>query len=342
MTPKKMIISFCILFFCVSPCLAQGYDFLVREAERQFAAGEYQAAIDLYLNAFKSGEFHFNDYMNAAFSACRLKNKDLAFEYLGKAIEAGFSDRRVLTESRELKMLRSDQRWNSVLSQLGALEKMKKEFPEKAVEEGFILLPEPRLDSDFSIEKAIQDRRSVRSYQKQALTLQEVAQLLWAAYGLTQPRKNAPDYLRGGLRAAPSAGGRYPLEVYLAVKNVEGLEPGVYRYQSEKHGLVTVTLEDRWDAISEAAFNQPHFRSAAAALIYSAVFERSMVKYGQRARERYVCMDLGHSGENVYLQATALHIGTCAIGAFNDLWLKKAVGMTQDEEPLYIMPVGKM
>ncbi len=67
-----------------------------------------------------------------------------------------------------------------------------------------------------------------------------------------------------------------------------------------------------------------------------------MVKYGQRGRDRYVCMDLGHSAENVYLQAHALEIGTCAIGAFTDLRLKKAVGMTREEEPLYVMPLGKV
>ena len=76
--------------------------------------------------------------------------------------------------------------------------------------------------------------------------------------------------------------------------------------------------------------------------MYSAVFERNMVKYGQRGRERYVCMDLGHSAQNVYLQAYALNIGTCAIGAFTDLWLKQVTGMTRNEEPLYIMPLGKV
>ena len=67
-----------------------------------------------------------------------------------------------------------------------------------------------------------------------------------------------------------------------------------------------------------------------------------MLKYGQRGRDRYVCMDLGHSAENVYLQAYALRIGTCAIGAFTDLWLKKACRMTRAEEPIYIMPLGRV
>lgn len=76
--------------------------------------------------------------------------------------------------------------------------------------------------------------------------------------------------------------------------------------------------------------------------MYSAVFHRTTDKYGPRGRERYVCMEVGHSGENVYLQAYALKIGTCALGAFTDLWLKRAIGMTKEEEPLYIMPFGKI
>jgi SagB-type dehydrogenase family enzyme len=94
--------------------------------------------------------------------------------------------------------------------------------------------------------------------------------------------------------------------------------------------------------LKQAGLEQPHFETAAAAIVYSAVFDRNTGKYGQRGRERYVCMDLGHSAENVYLQAYALKIGTCAIGAFSDLSLKKAIGMTREEEPLYIMPFGKV
>lgn len=174
------------------------------------------------------------------------------------------------------------------------------------------------------------------------MTMAEISQLLWAAYGITEPLPDGPAFLRGGKRAAPSAGARYPLELYLVARNVSGLAAGVYWYQSEGHRLVQLSTEDRWEALSESAFHQPHFRTAAAAIVWSAVFERNMVKYGQRGRERYVCMDLGHSGENVYLQAYALKVGTCAIGAFTDILLKQAIGMTKEEEPLYIMPVGKV
>ena len=110
-----------------------------------------------------------------------------------------------------------------------------------------IQLPEPRFDSDVSIEEALLQRRSVRHYTEEALTLQEVSQLLWAAQGVTV----RPDGRRG--RTAPSAGALYPLELYLTVRNVEGLEPGVYRFIPEEHKLRKVFGGDAHTELSAAA-----------------------------------------------------------------------------------------
>ncbi len=82
--------------------------------------------------------------------------------------------------------------------------------------------------------------------------------------------------------------------------------------------------------------------SAPASLVYSAVFSRNTSKYGQRGRERYVCTDLGHSAENVYLQCGSLGLGTCGIGAFHDDAVRLVVRMPKEEEPLYIMPLGRL
>jgi SagB-type dehydrogenase family enzyme len=214
-------------------------------------------------------------------------------------------------------------------------------FPETLAPLETIELPPARVEGDISVEEALKSRRSVRSYADAPLTMAEVGQLLWAAYGISYPIEDGPAFLRGGLRTAPSAGALYPLEVYLVARDVTGLDPGVYWYDSEDHTLGLLVREDRWADLSAACHHQPHFETAAAALVWSAVFERNTRKYGQRGRERYVCMDLGHSGENVYLQAYALGVGTCAIGAFTDLRLKETVGMSRAEEPLYVMPLGK-
>ncbi len=105
-------------------------------------------------------------------------------------------------------------------------------------------LPEPRYESEISVEEALLKRRSVREYASARLTLQEVSQLLWAAKGITDPQ---------GLRTAPSAGALYPLEVYLIVGDVGDLAPGVYKYVSEGNEVIRVLDGDKRVSLAEAA-----------------------------------------------------------------------------------------
>ncbi|HOW26006.1 MAG TPA: SagB/ThcOx family dehydrogenase [Bacteroidales bacterium] len=202
------------------------------------------------------------------------------------------------------------------------------------------VLPSPRVEGSTSVETAINHRRSHRSYMNDALTAEELSQVLWAAYGISKPLQGYPQ-TRGGLRTAPSAGARYPLEIYALVGNVRGIEPGVYRYDSREHKISRVIERDIKQELAVAALNQEMISEAPACLFYSAVYSRTTDRYGDRGRERYVCMDLGHSAENVYLQAEALHLGTCAIGAFEDEAVRKVMQLPEEEEPLYIMPIGK-
>lgn len=338
------IVTLAVTSLCLVSCVcAQDYDGLIQEAESKMLASEFREALELYGQAFEVGDGELNDLFNAACAAARSDEPDMAFAYLNRALEAALIDKQWLEEDEDLASLHLDPRWQDLLAAVNArVDAVNASFPETHPEQPAIDLPEPRLTSDVSVEEALQNRRSVRSYRDTPLSLVEVSQLLWSAYGLNKPIDNAPEFLRGGLRTAPSAGALYPLEIYLVARNVAGLDPGVYWYRSENHSLVTLAAEDRWEDLSDAGFGQPHFETAAAALVYSAVFERNTQKYGERGRERYVCMDLGHSAENVYLQAYALKVGTCAIGAFNDLALKQVIGMTRTEEPLYIMPLGKV
>ncbi|HEX37540.1 MAG TPA: SagB/ThcOx family dehydrogenase [Candidatus Cloacimonetes bacterium] len=205
-----------------------------------------------------------------------------------------------------------------------------------------ITLPDPSYESSFSIEKALYERRSIRSYDNTtSLALQEISQLLWAAYGVTKPYEK-PVFLRGGLKTAPSAGALYPLEIYLVAWNVDELEAGIYKYFPENHSLILTIEGDKKNQLSSAAWNQTWMEGAASAIVYSAVYSRTTDKYGSRGQDRYVCMDLGHSAQNVYLQGVALGIGTCAVGAFNDKAIKKLLTLPDEETPLYIMPIGKI
>ena len=210
------------------------------------------------------------------------------------------------------------------------------------IKDGMILLPEPKLKGEISVEESLYYRRSVRKYNNEPLSLEEVSQILWAAYGITEEIAGGPYYLRGGLRTAPSAGALYPLDLYLIVGDVIGLDPGIYKYNSEEHSLELLIEGDSRKELCDAALGQTMIEKAPASIVYSAIYSRNTDKYGLRGEERYVCMDLGHSAQNVYLQATALNIGTCAVGAFIDEMVSALMPFSEDEVPLYIMPLGKI
>ena len=185
-------------------------------------------------------------------------------------------------------------------------------------------LPPPRLDGDMSLEAAIAGRRSVRAFTETPLTLEQVGQLLWAAQGITDPR---------GLRAAPSAGALYPLELYVI------LPDGLYHYQPDGHRLRQLGTEDLRSAVWEAGLRQDSLRAAPAVFLFTAVYTRTAARYGDRA-PRYVHMEVGHAAQNLALQAAALGLGSVPIGAIEDARLKAALGLPADHEPLYLLPVG--
>lgn len=193
-------------------------------------------------------------------------------------------------------------------------------------------LPEPSLKGKKSLEEVLFRRRSVRNFKSEILSIEEISQLLWSAQGITE--KN------WGLRTAPSAGALYPLEIYAVVGNVKDLDAGVYKYNTEKHSLIKTLDGDRRRELYNSALQQESILQAPVSFIIAALFQRTAIKYGQRA-ERYVWIEVGHAAQNLLLQATALDLGAVPIGAFYDDKVKKALNLNKDEEPLYIIPVGK-
>ena len=200
-------------------------------------------------------------------------------------------------------------------------------------------LPSPLTDGNVSVERALVKRRSQRQFVDKAISAEQLSQILWAAYGITQPMPDKPA-LRGGLRAAPSAGALYPFEIYVIIGKVNGIEPGVYKYISEEHKIIRTIDKDLREEFSKVALGQVHIKEAPVTIFYSAIYSRMTKKYGDRGRDRYVCIDLGHSAQNIYLQAEALNLGTCAIGAFSDEKVAELFQLPEEEAPLYIMPVG--
>ncbi len=194
-----------------------------------------------------------------------------------------------------------------------------------------VSLPAPDRTGRMSLDSALAARRSVREFKPTPLTLAEAGQLLWAAQGVTSP---------DGGRTAPSAGALYPLEIHLVAGNVEGLAPGVYRYDPKRHQLIPVADGDRRRKLADAALDQDWMVEAPALIAINAIYSRTSRKYGERA-ERYVHMEVGHVVENIYLEATALGLGTCMVGAFDDDAVRKVLDVPDSEAPLGLMPVGR-
>jgi SagB-type dehydrogenase family enzyme len=193
-------------------------------------------------------------------------------------------------------------------------------------------LSTPRHDGEVSLEHALARRRSIREFARGALTLAEVGQVLWAAQGITHSE---------GLKTAPSAGALHPLEVYLAAGEVSSLAPGPYHYNPSRHALTKTSDDDRRAELATAAFGQAWIADAPAVLVLAAVYRRTTGKYGARG-ERYVHIEVGHVAQNVYLQVLALGLGTTEVGAFDDRAVKTALALADDQDPLAIMPIGRI
>jgi SagB-type dehydrogenase family enzyme len=199
-----------------------------------------------------------------------------------------------------------------------------------------IALPAPLSQGGAPLWEAIRARRSVHRLAAQAgVSLGELAQLAWAAQGVTAAGLDPPR------RAAPSAGATYPLETYVAAYSVAGLEPGIYRYDALAHALRLVRSADALKALGPAALDQAVVTSASLVFIFTAVLRRSRGKYGPRA-PRYATLEAGHIAQNVALAAGALGLASCPVGAFADEDLNALLGVDAAEEStLYLVAVGR-
>jgi SagB-type dehydrogenase family enzyme len=186
-------------------------------------------------------------------------------------------------------------------------------------------LPAPERNGRMSLEEALAVRRSVREFTRQPLTDRELSQLLWAAQGITST---------DGLRTAPSAGALYPLEVWVATAS------GFYHYEPHKHRLTQHLERDLRPDIYRSALMQEAILQAPVVFVIAAVYERTAQKYGEQRTPRYVHMEVGHSAQNLLLEAVALGLGGLPIGAFNDREVERVLSLPADQKPLYLIPVG--
>ncbi len=206
------------------------------------------------------------------------------------------------------------------------------------VENNEVMLPLPKELTKISIEKAILLRRSIRDYKKEPIPIEKLSMILWSAQGITNPQ------LR--FRAAPSAGATYPLEIYLVVgnnglvlSNNSYLPAGIYKYNVLRHSIILLKRGDHREDLAKEALNQKWVRKAPISIVICGVYERTTSRYGERGI-RYVHIEVGHVGQNIYLMSTALGLGTVAVGAFHDNGVARVISAEPNEHPLYIMPIG--
>lgn len=193
-------------------------------------------------------------------------------------------------------------------------------------------LDDPEVNGGMPFWDAIQARQSIRNYRNIPLEKGNLSQLLWATQGISR------EAMGFEFRTAPSAGALYPVETYLVLNNVEGIEPGVYHYYVKNHQLDQLKRGDFRMDIAHAALDQDMAYSANVIFVWTALFERSKWKYRQRAY-RYVYLDTGHIAENLALAAVALGLGTCQIGALYDDEVNQLVAIDGEEESILYMSV---
>ncbi|MEJ2071498.1 MAG: SagB/ThcOx family dehydrogenase [Syntrophobacterales bacterium] len=195
-----------------------------------------------------------------------------------------------------------------------------------------IKLPDPSVQGRMSVEEALKKRRTVRHFAQRGLDLAQVSQLLWGTDGMSDPR---------GYRTAPSAGATYPLEIYLVVgeRGVAGLAPGLYHYRPREHTLNLTQKGDLRAAVARACLHQTWMAEAPVMVVFAAEYRRCMARYGDRGI-RYTHIEVGHAGQNLFLQAEALGLACGIVGAFQDRTLQEILKLPPSHEPLLVMPVG--
>jgi SagB-type dehydrogenase family enzyme len=209
---------------------------------------------------------------------------------------------------------------------------------EKAKNETIIQLPQPEFKGNVSVEEAIKARRTIREFSPQPATLKELSQLLWSAMGITGELVKGEKTFK--LKTVPSAGGLYPLNVYVSVKEkgVEDLAPGIYKYNPEGHSIQLVIEGDQTKKLEEACVGQ-EIGTAAFTFIITAESYKTTKKYAERA-VRYIYQESGHLGQNLQLQGEAMGFGTWLIGAYWDGKLVDILKLSYMETPVYVIAAG--
>ena len=185
----------------------------------------------------------------------------------------------------------------------------------------------------------ITDRKSRRKFTKEQLSLEELSYLLYSTQGVRQVIRDG----KMTYRTVPSGGARQPFETYLTINYVDGIIPGVYRYQPIEHELVFLFSDDKMiEKMTEAACGQNFVGESAVCFIWSSIPYRMEWRYGAFSFKD-ILIEAGHVCQNLYLASESINCETCAIAAYYQEKIDAFLGLDgKNEMVVYLSPVGKL
>lgn len=201
-----------------------------------------------------------------------------------------------------------------------------------------VALPAPP-PAEVGFDEAVRSRVTARGFGTGAVSLHQLAKVLSTGYGVT--RDNVGTHYPRPFRAVPSGGALYPLELYVHATRVDDLDPGLYHYDPEDHSLDVLPARNQVSSIASYMV-QPELTLGASAVIFvSAVFFRSIFKYGDRGY-RFVLIEAGHLAQNAILAAHSLNLATAPIGGYFDRELDRHLGFDGlNESTVYVLLLGQ-
>jgi len=205
-----------------------------------------------------------------------------------------------------------------------------------------LVKPENLDAGNLPFARAVRRRRSRRKYSGASLSNEELSFLLWSTQGISETVRNEDGKAAHYLRTVPSAGARHPLETYLLINRVAGIEPGIYRFLAPEHRLLLIR-EDRGlpQAAADACYGQTFVGGAAVVFVWTAIPRRTEWRYGYVAH-RMIAMEAGHVCQNLYLAVESIGAGACAVLGYDQDRIDSLIGVDGTEEfTIYMASVGK-
>ena len=192
-----------------------------------------------------------------------------------------------------------------------------------------VALPAPKTKGTVSVEQALSSRRSRREFADVPVSLSDLGQVLWAGQGITDA---------AGYRAAPSAHSLYPYTLYVVVRNVAGLEPGLYQYLPATHELGNLQVVNAGDLLAEAEV-QPGAQAAPVVIMMSAAYAKMLESFPDDPKS-VTLLEAGHIGQNIYLQLEALDMAGVVMAGFDSAKVVSKLGLDANEDIVYLIPFG--